>query len=264
MKRFLCMMLGAFMLLSSLTGCTVMPEQPQPDVPPTQQDTQPAEPSRDEPIPTKPEPLLDPDMRSDVEPEVKPEPEPKTPVNVSEGEEWLIQHWDMDRDLCVQKATARGYKSIVSWMNSEEYGKPIVEGKCWSLLEACERMESFSVALDGRDFADEADRQTIADQFAQVLLETLMGDVEAWSFQLIDYQDVRSAIEFREKDVESFIDRDMWVCSVYADMRWNGIIEPLGEFRDTFWGFQEFIYSFEVTVEGDTCVFRPNWHEICP
>lgn len=264
MKKLSILML-TFVLFLSLAGCGADGKPEITDVPPAQQqNTQPVEPSQTgESVPT-PEQGLDPDIQSELEPEVKPELEPKTPVSVSEGEEWLMQHWDMNRDLCVQKATARGYKSIAGWMRSEEYGKPIVEGKCRSILEACERMESFSVALDGRDFVDEVDRQAIADQFAQVLLETLMGNVETWSFQLIDYQDVRSVIEFREKDVESFIDRDMWVCSVHADMRWNGIIEPLGEFRDTFWGFQEFIYSFEVTIEGDACVFRPNWHEICP
>lgn len=264
MKKLSILML-TFVLFLSLAGCGADGKPEITDVPPAQQqNTQPVEPSQTvESVPT-PEQGLDPDIQSELEPEVKPELEPKTPVSVSKGEEWLIQHWNMDRDLCVQKATARGYKSIESWMDSEEYGKPIVEGKCRSLFEACEKMEPFSVALDGRDFADEADRQAIADQFAQVLLETLMGDVEAWSFQLIDYKDVRSVIEFCEKDVESFIDWDMWVCSVHADMRWNGIINPLGAFRDTFWGFSELIYTFEVTVEGDTCIFRPNWHEICP
>lgn len=254
MKRFLCLLLCVLLLC---TACAAGAPQQGAPVPSPDGSTE----RTDEPE-TYPPTVIVPGFELDEPAEPEPEPEPS--VSVSEGEEWLIQHWDMDRDLCVQKATARGYKSIESWMDSEEYGKPIVEGKCWSLLEACERMEPFSVALDGRDFADEADRQTIADQFAQVLLETLMGDVEAWSFQLIDYKDVRSVIEFCEKDVESFIDWDMWVCSVHADMRWNGIIKPLGAFRDTFWGFSEFIYSFEVTVEGDTCVFRPNWHEICP
>lgn len=206
-----------------------------PDVPPAQQqDTQPAEPSQTGESVSTPEQVPDPDIQSELEPEVKPEPESKTPVSVSEGEEWLMQHWCMDRNLCVQEATARGYKWITGWMHSEESGRPVVDGKCWSLFEACEKMEPFSVALNGRDFANEADRQAIADQFAQVLLETLLGDVEAWSFQLIDYQDVHATIEFREKDVESFIDWDMWVCSVHADMSWNGIIEPLGSFSDTF------------------------------
>jgi len=181
------------------------------------------------------------------EPNIPDIPEDEEGVMVSDYEtyEWLAAHWGASLEDWLVAAENDGYAYLESWLrDSEEY-----DGKCWTVESARETLD-ISVPYTQPQPDNYEDCEKVAEELCAKLMEELFTENENFSFCFRDVKNYEVTLEWNDKYG--------WVCRNWAEVKYDGIILPIGASHGNYHS-DVFGHSslFALEFDGSTCRLVP-------
>lgn len=131
---------------------------------------------------------------------------------------WLANSWGDNSGEWMSEAECDG-KDIELWLREHpQYGET---SKCWSLETAISTLGIVKMDSDNCPLSDEALRNSLSELLAKQLISELSTPNPQRTFEFIDCKNLSVSVNWNDEAA-------IWVCTISAEVSYNGIILPYG------------------------------------
>ena len=131
---------------------------------------------------------------------------------------WLANSWGDNSGEWMSEAECDG-KDIELWLRENpQYGET---SKCWSLETAISTLGIVKMDSDNCPLSDEALRNSLSELLAKQLISELSTPNPQRTFEFIDCKNLSVSVNWNDEAA-------IWVCTISAEVSYNGIILPYG------------------------------------
>lgn len=147
-----------------------------------------------------------------------PAPDESEGLDAPEWVIWLANSWGNNAGEWMSASECDG-KDIELWLR--EHPQYSETNKCWSLETAISTLGIVKMDSDNCSLSDEVLRSSLSELLAKQLISELSIPNPQRTFEFTDFKNLLVSVNWSDEAA-------IWVCSISAEVSYNGIILPYG------------------------------------